>query len=144
MSDSNTANTANIANTANNPFADAEIISVYTRQQAIDDGMFVDVSKMAKEAGIKYPVAITSNLFHTYIEPSEEAKSYGQSVDGRLWDVLFVFRMMAKRANGSFIKFTVSFNDGTKKEDVDIWAVCEAQSPTDPSPAINIMLPEDY
>jgi hypothetical protein len=25
-----------------------------------------------------------------------------------------------------------------------VWAVVEAQSPTDPSPAINIMLPEDY
>ena len=39
------------------------IISVYTRQDAIDDGIFVDVSEMAKEAGIKYPVAITTNLY---------------------------------------------------------------------------------
>ena len=93
---------------------------------------------------IKYPVAVTTNLYEKWIKPSKEAEELGQSVNGRLWDVLFIFRMMALKANGNFIKFVVAFNDGTKAEDVDIWAVCEAQSPTDPSPAINIMLPEDY
>jgi hypothetical protein len=38
------------------------------------------------------------------------------------------------------MKYKVLFSG----KEVEVWAVCEAQSPTDPSPAINIMLPEDY
>jgi len=38
------------------------VIYSYTRAQAIEDGMFVDVTETAKEAGFKYPVAITRNL----------------------------------------------------------------------------------
>ena len=32
-------------------FDDCNVISVYTRENAIDDGVLVDVSEMAKEAG---------------------------------------------------------------------------------------------
>jgi hypothetical protein len=33
---------------------DAKVISTYTRAQALEDGVLVDVSEMAKEAGIKF------------------------------------------------------------------------------------------
>jgi hypothetical protein len=92
---------------------------------------------MAKEAGIKYPVALTSNLYHQYVNP--EPMPEGQDKEGRLWDVLWMFTVAARKARDSFIKFHVIF-DG---KEVELWAVCEAQSPSDPSPAINIMLPED-
>ncbi len=36
------------------------LIHAYTRAQAIADGMLIDASKLAKEAGFKYPVALTS------------------------------------------------------------------------------------
>ena len=39
---------------------DAEVISSYSRAQAIEDGVLVDVSTVAKEAGIKFPVAMTA------------------------------------------------------------------------------------
>ena len=114
------------------------IISCYTRQDAINDGMFVDVSEVAKEAGVKIPVAITSNLYHSYINPSKMPT--GQSKEGRLWDLLNVFAFTARNTQGSFMEFVVKFSN----KNVKVWAVIEAQSPTDPSPAINIMLPEDY
>ncbi|MHB1685468.1 MAG: DUF6573 family protein [Bacilli bacterium] len=34
------------------------IISQYTRAQTIEDGVLIDVSKMAKEAGFTIPVAV--------------------------------------------------------------------------------------
>src|ERR1019366_7436165 len=40
-----------------------DVIYSYTRKQAIEDGVLVDITEMAKEAGIKYPVAITSTAF---------------------------------------------------------------------------------
>jgi hypothetical protein len=35
-------------------------LCLHTRTQAIEDGVLVDVSKTAKEAGFLYPVEITS------------------------------------------------------------------------------------
>jgi hypothetical protein len=35
-------------------------VSVYTRKQAIEDGMLGDVTKEAKEIGFKFPVAVSS------------------------------------------------------------------------------------
>ena len=43
-----------------------QLISSYTRVQAIDDGGLVDVSAIAKEAGFQYPVFITRNLWDGY------------------------------------------------------------------------------
>ena len=36
-----------------------ELISTYTRAQALDDGVLVDVSAIAAEAGFKWPAAMT-------------------------------------------------------------------------------------
>lgn len=56
-----------------------EIISVYTREQALNDGVLVDVSSLARAAGFKVPVAVTQAVWANYLEP-----------DGcqRVWDNL--------------------------------------------------------
>ena len=121
------------------------VIFSYTRQDALNDGIFIDVTETAKEAGIKYPVAVTTNLYNKWIKPSEALKKMGQDERGRLWDVIWMFRNAARKTKDSFVEFEVIFlNDQEKPETVTIWAAIEAQSPTDPSPGINILLPEDY
>jgi len=40
-------------------FSNADLICVYTRSEALEDGFLVDVSGVAKEAGFRYPVALT-------------------------------------------------------------------------------------
>ena len=77
-------------------FENAEIIYQYTRANAIQDGVLVEVSAQAKEAGFVIPVAITSALA-AEIKPGEKAKSNGQSFSGRLWDVLTILRRVAQR-----------------------------------------------
>jgi len=47
---------------------DAEIIYAYTRAQAIEDGELVDLSETAREAGIKFPVAVTRAVWAKYVE----------------------------------------------------------------------------
>lgn len=49
--------------TAVNPWADAEVISVYTRAQALEDGVLVDLTDWAREAGFKIPVAVTQGVW---------------------------------------------------------------------------------
>lgn len=75
--------------------ASEEVIYAYTRTQAIRDGVLVDVSQTAREAGIKYPVALTRAVWSRYVEVPNGAD--GQDVMGRLWDVLVMFRFAARR-----------------------------------------------
>ena len=41
---------------------DGEIISVYTQNQAVEDGFLVDVTDLAQEAGFQIPVHITCGV----------------------------------------------------------------------------------
>ena len=78
---------------------DAEVISSYSRAQAIEDGELVDVSETAREAGIKFPVAITRATWGKYVEVPEGV--HCQDEAGRLWDILWMFRCAAKRLDAS-------------------------------------------
>ena len=42
-----------------NPFEDAPVIYSYTRKQAIEDGVLVDLTEWSKETGFTIPVACT-------------------------------------------------------------------------------------
>ena len=73
-----------------------EVIYSYSRSQALEDGVLVDVSQMASEAGFRYPTAITADL-HARITLNEREKALGQSYEGRLWDVVFLASFAARQ-----------------------------------------------
>ena len=76
------------------------VISVYTRAQAIEDGILVDVSETAREAGFRIPVAITRSVWDRIIALPEGYLGF-QHERGRLWDVLWMARHYALRASDS-------------------------------------------
>ncbi len=76
------------------------VISVYTRAQAIEDGILVDVSETAREAGFRIPVAITRTVWSRLIALPEGYRGF-QDERGRLWDVLWMARHYALRASDS-------------------------------------------
>jgi hypothetical protein len=86
-------------------WADAEIISTYTRAQAIEDGVLVDVSERAREAGLKWPVAITAGVWATINDIPPKLKGI-QDVEGRLWDVVWMARWAAGQG-GDLIHYTL-------------------------------------
>ena len=65
---------------------DCEVISVYTQDQGVEDGFLVNVSELAKEAGISIPVHITAGVQGLCEVPHELEGC--QDYTGRLWDVL--------------------------------------------------------
>ena len=65
---------------------DYDVISVYTQDQGVEDGFLVDVSELAKEAGFRIPVHITSGVQALCEVPHELEGT--QDYTGRLWDVL--------------------------------------------------------
>ena len=151
---------------SNNDFwADAEVISTYTRKQAIEDGVLVDLMQdelgsLVREAGFLYPIAMTSTAFAEAIYdesgkdlPYAEAQAKrlmgwsllpeGQDIKGRLWDVLTVLRVAIKRQTGptTEIPFAVKVWDGRKHKTVRLKSVC---GPGDNmEPVITIMLPNE-
>ena len=83
-----------------NASAFGPVISVYTRAQAIEDGILVDVSETAREAGFNIPVAITRTVWDRIIALPEGYQGF-QDEGGRLWDVLWMARHYALRASNS-------------------------------------------
>lgn len=53
-------------------FGATDVIHGYSRTQAIEDGVLIDVSTAAREAGIKYPCAVTRAVWHTLVAWSTE------------------------------------------------------------------------
>jgi len=55
-----------MSNTSNEQSAESffgDIISTYTRAQAIEDGVLIDVSSIAKESGFEWPVSMTAGAW---------------------------------------------------------------------------------
>ena len=78
------------------------VISRYTRAQAIADGVLVDVSSIAREAGFHYPVALSAAAWSDSVAWSD-ADSHRQTIQdepGRLWDLLWTASLAAQRARG--------------------------------------------
>jgi len=69
-----------------------DVISTYTRAQAIEDGVLIDVSAMAREAGFKWQVALTSAVWADCVvwKDEDSRQQVHQDQSGRLWDVLFM------------------------------------------------------
>ena len=78
-------------------FADADVIHSYTRAQALEDGVLVDVTSTAKEAGFKVPVALTAAVWADCVAWDNEAETCHQDESGRLWDLLYLAALEARR-----------------------------------------------
>lgn len=74
-------------------------IYTYTRQQALEDGVLIDITDAAKEAGFKMPIAISLAAWEKCVHWSEEdAVRTGayQDQSGRLWDILWMLHVAIK------------------------------------------------
>jgi hypothetical protein len=79
-----------------------EVISVYTRRQAIEDGVLVDceqapMGEMRRQL-LKWQLAMTATAFHRYVWPIDEEANLppDQSLKGRFWDVVWMFHAAVK------------------------------------------------
>ena len=68
------------------------VISTYTRTQAIEDGVLIDPGSMAKEAGFKWPVALTADAWAACVAwtDADSQQQVHQDQSGRLWDVVYM------------------------------------------------------
>jgi hypothetical protein len=77
----------------------ADLIHSYTRAEALADGLLIDVTETAREAGFRIPVALTSTVWSDCVAWTDEdsARVVYQDEAGRLWDVLWMALVAARR-----------------------------------------------
>ena len=128
---------------------DFEVISSYTRAQAIDDGVLVDLMQAktieaVRDVGIRFNTAMTAAAFSQTVAPIDGGKlPAGQDLQGRLWDVLWMLKNAIRNSGDTDIihfKVIVAQMNNTRKL-IKLKAVC---GPGDNAePVITIMLPDE-
>ncbi len=102
---------------------DEIIVYSYSRAQAIEDGVLVDLTELAKEAGFKIPVAITSSIY----ELLNDTHQAGQSFEGRAWDLLTVLHFEIMRSKSTDIIYFAPYFNATchsEPKPYRFWAKC--------------------
>ncbi len=123
-------------------FDESNLISSYTRREMIENGDLIDVSETAREAGIRYPTALTAAAWQhcVAVPPGVTA----QDERGRLWDVLFLLTIRARASSGDTIHFQVHVRNDNRERTpplVQLKAICGPGD--DAEPVITVMLPDE-
>jgi hypothetical protein len=120
-------------------YSDDDLIYAYTRAQAIADGELVDVTGRAKEAGFRYPVALTRAVWCEYVEVPAGVE--GQDETGRLWDILVMLSYAIRGdRDRSELRFQLHVRNDNREGMpplVELKAVCGPDD--DGSPCVTVM-----
>jgi len=126
-----------------------EVISTYSRAQALDDGALVDAGPLAKEVGFRWPVAITAAVWEDCVawSDADSGRQVHQDLSGRLWDVLFMAHhaIRSSRTGGDRLAFQLYRvpRDG-KSSDASVTTLKLIAGPGDQGePVITIGLPDE-
>jgi hypothetical protein len=123
-------------------FNDTDLIYAYTRKDAIADGVLIDVSDLAKEAGFKWPVAVTAAVWSDYVRVPEGLD--WQDENGRLWDILILLLVTIRRTidEPTLLRFQVHVH--TSKATTELVTLKAHAGPDDEGkPCLTIMRPEE-
>ena len=120
------------------------VIHAYTRSQAIADGFQVEVSKVAAEAGIRFPVFLTRAVYDSFVSVPPGVTC--QDETGRLWDVVWMLRFAIRKAQVGQARLPFALyvrNDNKVPRLIKLIAMCGALDIDDPQPAITVMMPDE-
>ncbi len=120
------------------------VIYSYTRAQAVADGVQVEVTKTAREAGISFPVFLTRSVFDSFVAVPPGVTCQDEA--GRLWDIVWMLRFAILRARPGVQRIPVALyvrNDNRRATLIKLIATCGPLDIDDPQPAITVMLPDE-
>jgi len=79
-------------------FENVEPIHSYSRAEAIRDGVLIDATATAREAGFRFPVALTRAVWERCVAIPPGVLCQDEA--GRLWDVLTMLRFAIRGQDG--------------------------------------------
>lgn len=128
-------------------FAEADVISRYTRADMIRDGSLIEVpDDLRQEAGFRFPIGILSEVWADCVAWSKEdtERQIPQDETGRLWDILMVMREAGKRCSGDTILFSVYRvpRDGKSRKAKRVELKSVIGPGDDPRPVLTVMFPD--
>lgn len=129
-------------------FSEFDVISIYTRAEAIEDGFLVAVEdSLLQEAGFKFPVAIQHDVWDLYVkwDKEDDSKQTYQDQIGRLWDLLMMLKLGIRLSKDSsslkFMLFVIPRDGKSKKpKKVILYSSCHAGD--DFEPVITVSMKE--
>ena len=124
-------------------FENADLIHRYTRADAIRDGVLIDVTATAREAGIRWPVALTCAAWERCVTVHPGVACQDEA--GRLWDVVWLLACAIRGGgSGAEVRFGVHVRNDDREGTpplVRLKAVC---GPGDHGePVLTVMLSEE-
>ena len=126
-----------------------DVIYSYTRAQAIADGVLIDATEMAIDAGFNWPVALTAAAWSDCVvwnDADNDRQAY-QDQSGRLWDVLFMASYAIRTAKNSDQQLLFDLQriarDGCSTKSQRLTLKLILGPGDDGEPVITIMLPEE-
>jgi hypothetical protein len=123
-------------------FENAELIHRYTRADAIADGVLIDVSATAKEAGFKYPVALTAAAWVKCVAVPSSVLCQDEA--GRLWDVLTMLRLAVRGQGAAEVRFGVHVRNDNRDRTPPLVRLKALCGPGDQGePAVTVMMPDE-
>jgi hypothetical protein len=123
-------------------FEDADLIHSYSRADAIRDGVLIDVSETAKEAGFKFPVALTAAVWARCVEVPPGVVCQDEA--GRLWDVLTMLRLAIRGSDGDEVRFAVHVRDDNRERTPPLVRLKALCGPGDQGePVIAVLMPDE-
>jgi Family of unknown function (DUF6573) len=123
-------------------FNDNDLIHRYTRADALRDGVLIDVTTTAQEAGIRWPVALTAVAWAKCVTVPPGVACQDEA--GRLWDVVYLLRCAIGQSDGQEVHFSVHVRNDNREGNpplVRLKAVCSPGD--DGEPCITVMMPEE-
>ena len=141
-----------MSNTSNEQSVESffgNVISTYTRAQAIEDGVLVDVGSTAQEAGFKWPVALTVGAWTDCVAWTEDEsrQQVYQDESGRLWDVLYMASYAIRSSKDSSDRLLFQLyrvpRDGHSTEAIHVTLKLIVGPGDAGEPVITILLPNE-
>jgi len=128
----------------------SEIIFAYTRKQAVEDGVQVDVTATAQEAGIALPVFLTRAVFEQFVIDSSGSHQWpvrlapGRSRAPLGYCRMLLFAILRSRPGVERIPVALYVrNDNRAARLIKLVATCGPVDMHDPRPGITVMMPEE-
>ncbi len=121
-----------------------EVITVYTRKQALADQVLIDITDVARPNGFKVPTAVTAGLW-AIVTPTEELEALGEALESRLRKVLLLLFLEIRKAakDCDSISFSVDFQTAPNR--IETFELLAVMGPDDDlKPCLTIGLPEDF
>lgn len=129
-----------------------ELIYSYSRAEALDDGLLIDVSRLADEVGFRVPVAISSACWAKYVAVPPELNGI-KDESGRVCSILWILHLAVKsprhgrsedvHASPDICWFELNFQNSpdVPAKLVTLKSVCHSGDAMEP--VITIMLPRE-